>query len=130
MRISDWSSDVCSSDLHAAQDQRQGDVVEHAAVGEQAMVLEHHAHVSPVQRDAPAAHLHQVALGEQHRAAAGPLGQMDQLEQGALAGAGMAGHEQHLARPDVETRSEEHTSELQSLMRISYAVFCLKKKTK
>src|SRR3546814_5177160 len=30
----------------------------------------------------------------------------------------------------VELRSEEHTSELQSLMRISYAVFCLKKKTK
>src|SRR3546814_10532226 len=29
---------------------------------------------------------------------------------------------------DVETRSEEHTSELQSLMRLSYAVFCLKKK--
>src|SRR3546814_12372172 len=29
---------------------------------------------------------------------------------------------------DEETRSEEHTSELQSLMRISYAVFCLKKK--
>src|SRR3546814_3670970 len=31
---------------------------------------------------------------------------------------------------DSELRSEEHTSELQSLMRISYAVFCLKKKTK
>src|SRR3546814_10404977 len=31
-------------------------------------------------------------------------------------------------RPGVEIRSEEHTSELQSLMRISYAVFCLKKK--
>src|SRR3546814_4738369 len=31
---------------------------------------------------------------------------------------------------DPETRSEEHTSELQSLMRISYAVFCLKKKKK
>src|SRR3546814_4063587 len=30
--------------------------------------------------------------------------------------------------PDAEVRSEEHTSELQSLMRISYAVFCLKKK--
>src|SRR3546814_5452251 len=30
---------------------------------------------------------------------------------------------------DAEARSEEHTSELQSLMRISYAVFCLKKKT-
>src|SRR3546814_16506180 len=33
-------------------------------------------------------------------------------------------------REDVEMRSEEHTSELQSLMRISYAVFCLKKKHK
>src|SRR3546814_8525539 len=32
--------------------------------------------------------------------------------------------------PEVLARSEEHTSELQSLMRISYAVFCLKKKTK
>src|SRR3546814_9226878 len=31
-------------------------------------------------------------------------------------------------RPSLERRSEEHTSELQSLMRISYAVFCLKKK--
>src|SRR3546814_6771989 len=35
-----------------------------------------------------------------------------------------AGHDEHL----VGIRSEEHTSELQSLMRISYAVFCLKKK--
>src|SRR3546814_5309544 len=33
------------------------------------------------------------------------------------------------AAGDHPTRSEEHTSELQSLMRISYAVFCLKKKT-
>src|SRR3546814_4529811 len=32
--------------------------------------------------------------------------------------------------PNAEPRSEEHTSELQSLMRISYAVFCLKKKKK
>src|SRR3546814_4710107 len=36
----------------------------------------------------------------------------------------------HLARRHIDDhRSEEHTSELQSLMRISYAVFCLKKKT-
>src|SRR3546814_9415310 len=35
-------------------------------------------------------------------------------------------YQAHLVR---ENRSEEHTSELQSLMRISYAVFCLKKKT-
>src|SRR3546814_17796180 len=37
-------------------------------------------------------------------------------------------HDEHAA-PD-DDRSEEHTSELQSLMRISYAVFCLKKKNK
>src|SRR3546814_8570375 len=44
--------------------------------------------------------------------------------------AGVA-HDSHLAREEVfgpVLRSEEHTSELQSLMRISYAVFCLKKK--
>src|SRR3546814_9455303 len=36
----------------------------------------------------------------------------------------------HNGRADANRRSEEHTSELQSLMRISYAVFCLKKKKK
>src|SRR3546814_5661968 len=35
-----------------------------------------------------------------------------------------------MAEPPAEERSEEHTSELQSLMRISYSVFCLKKKNK
>src|SRR3546814_2873418 len=35
----------------------------------------------------------------------------------------------HSTIPDILARSEEHTSELQSLMRTSYAVFCLKKKT-
>src|SRR3546814_4108245 len=56
----------------------------------------------------------------------------------AVGQAGLA-HRLHLARGDDDIgvaivehqrqRSEEHTSELQSLMRISYAVFCLKKKT-
>src|SRR3546814_3701381 len=39
-------------------------------------------------------------------------------------------HEENGLFEPVEPRSEEHTSELQSLMRISYAVFCLKKKNK
>src|SRR3546814_4971425 len=43
-------------------------------------------------------------------------------------GAGDRVPHQHPADP-LPARSEEHTSELQSLMRISYAVFCLKKKT-
>src|SRR3546814_3169471 len=64
----------------------------------------------------------------------------DQREQDGLAGAGRPDH-QHV--PDItdmgrqakrgrsrRARSEEHTSELQTLMRISYAVFCLKKKNK
>src|SRR3546814_3032614 len=38
--------------------------------------------------------------------------------------------DQTIFTPNHQTRSEEHTSELQSLMRISYAVFCLKKKNK
>src|SRR3546814_8713577 len=45
---------------------------------------------------------------------------------------GIAGAREQVAaiilKPRVDIRSEEHTSELQSLMRISYAVFCLKKK--
>src|SRR3546814_4030667 len=52
-----------------------------------------------------------------------------------LVGEGRAHHEARMAGGDTQIhqppfgRSEEHTSELQSLMRISYAVFCLKKKT-
>src|SRR3546814_5979904 len=50
----------------------------------------------------------------------------------AQARSGASGNRQTLARSavtDSSGRSEEHTSELQSLMRNSYAVFCLKKKT-
>src|SRR3546814_20051830 len=50
----------------------------------------------------------------------------------ASAGCVLVGKTMNTVRPGVENlfRSEEHTSELQSLMRISYAVFCLKKKKK
>src|SRR3546814_5071110 len=44
------------------------------------------------------------------------------------AGGGRLGGARHEAGERLHQRSEEHTSELQSLMRISYAVFCLKKK--
>src|SRR3546814_3353634 len=63
-------------------------------------------------------HRRQDAVGDRHQA------RDDDLT--AMAAAEFA----HVADADVEVaeRSEEHTSELQSLMRISYAVFCLKKK--
>src|SRR3546814_6648699 len=53
-----------------------------------------------------------------------PAGPVHALARRRGAGAGSAGE----AEPVGRRRSEEHTSELQSLMRISYAVFCLKKK--
>src|SRR3546814_9825627 len=73
---------------------------------------------------------------------AGPeAGVAEHLAQHAVSGGvgGQEGHERVLPRgtesgpgwgqlPRPSPRSEEHTSELQSLMRISYAVFCLKKK--
>src|SRR3546814_6599287 len=77
---------------------------------------------------------------EDHQPAVGPvrLGLESVRHCGAAARADPAVDEHGLAyagRPDPvrshrQRRSEEHTSELQSLMRISYAVFCLKKKNK
>src|SRR3546814_8239326 len=59
MRISDWSSDVCSSDLGvrtAIDQQRQCDIVEHAAIGQQPVILEYHPDLASMQRHTPAAH--------------------------------------------------------------------------
>src|SRR3546814_2771651 len=64
---------------------------------------------------------------------------IDAQHEGRCSEAVVAGEEHLRVRTDhlhqlldiaIELRSEEHTSELQSLMRISYAVFCLKKKKK
>src|SRR3546814_2219654 len=101
MRISDWSSDVCSSDLWLAVH----DIAEEGGeAGRLLLVCEACAD-----------------LGGQIRKAAFPLLNLEPGAQlpGDCLGIGGGG-----------TRSEEHTSELQSLMRISYAVFCLKKTNK
>src|SRR3546814_11476939 len=58
---------------------------------------------------------------QRHRAAVGRFGAEDQPKQLGAPCPDQPGNTKYLAR------SEEHTSELQSLMRISYAVFCLKK---
>src|SRR3546814_2601430 len=98
MRISDWSSDVCSSDLLQAGDPCRK------------------ARFRVIQPGMGRHRPHQVGDMEPKR------------------GSGRIEHRQFGRRfnrsiLDVAPRSEEHTSELQSLMRISYAVFCLKKKT-
>src|SRR3546814_4663648 len=99
MRISDWSSDVCSSDLRKAERRRGGLAFKGGDRSDASPYLRFRAH----QVDA------------RGQSDAQPVG--DQPRDFGL-------------RPGIMRRSEEHTSELQSLMRISYAVFCLKKKTK
>src|SRR3546814_5262052 len=110
MRISDWSSDVCSSDL----------LVRRLLLG----VDQDHVGAGRLVGRRPGQSLGLAEPGDQ-RLAAG-----DHQEVGVAPGrAGRLDLALELLDPQqVLARSEEHTSELQSLMRISYAVFCLKKK--
>src|SRR3546814_6315767 len=117
MRISDWSSDVCSSDLFA----------------QHGVFVEDTFH-SPVTRCAgpPVLRNFKIFTHAQARKNAPVFGhQPHALARDTIGG--LAGdilplkHHAPRAR-GRKPRSEEHTSELQSLMRISYAVFCLKKK--
>src|SRR3546814_4629466 len=103
MRISDWSSDVCSSDLRMFPKSR-------AARARRALIA------------AACAALLLAACGSEQA----PADTSDATTAPAAAGEVnlYTTREPGLIQP----RSEEHTSELQSLMRISYAVFCLKKK--
>src|SRR3546814_4845179 len=101
MRISDWSSDVCSSDLSAAALRRS-------------LCLQSR----PWHRPGYAAGARGPDDGADPRLA---------RNRGPRAMSRTAVVLFNLGGPDL-LRSEEHTSELQSLMRISYAVFCLKKK--
>src|SRR3546814_4608574 len=108
MRISDWSSDVCSSDL-----------LEDVAAGDH-----------DVRRGAALLRLLDQPL-HLHQRAVARTGIDDAVFVGLVVGHFEPAH--HVAADPVIRlyhRSEEHTSELQSLMRISYAVFCLKKKNK
>src|SRR3546814_5071358 len=105
MRISDWSSDVCSSDLfrHVHQRGRQARDAGRPWSRGGAVAIE-------------VAVLEQVGLLRRRRGRG--LARVDEY---ILAGFGVVQQEE-------ATRSEEHTSELQSLIRNSYAVFCLQKK--
>src|SRR3546814_10707479 len=121
MRISDWSSDVCSSDLF---DHLSGNVKVVFIFGNGlAICLQGTVHhdAGKTQVDGALANggrLAVILVHDHGNVGVGFYGSLDQILQevfaGILAGAGRCLHD----------RSEEHTSELQSLMRISYAVFC------
>src|SRR3546814_1692855 len=104
MRIMDWSSDVCSSDL---RELRRSDTCARPC-----------GTSSPGVAGSP---------GIEHRKIFGKAQPAQSKTPGARPGVLKTGGAEGNRTPD---RSEEHTSELQSLMRISYAVLCLKKKTK
>src|SRR3546814_1878525 len=134
MRISDWSSDVCSSDLFEAHRADAGARREIRARGEAERALqrpsgrsEHKGQVAPrLVGYQPACHDEAATVVMAHRLNVALEGydvtcSIIRIVADTLCRTG--------ATPSCTIRrSEEHTSELQSLMRISYAVFCLKKK--
>src|SRR3546814_9382477 len=114
MRISDWSSDVCSSDLL----EQTNDT---AAIFSLSIPI-------PMFNNGRAA-LSQATAERQSADARRRLTALDVDQAIARAQADAANAATNAAAASGPAlRSEEHTSELQSLMRISYAVFCLKKK--
>src|SRR3546814_1555199 len=115
MRISDWSSDVCSSDLARGAYRRRNARLENQAA-ERAHPLGRRTFILSA---GPGVEGDQIDL----RVQAILFDQPDQLARILVAVILVFQHH-------IFERSEEHTSELQSLMRISYAVFCLKKKNK
>src|SRR3546814_10168753 len=113
MRISDWSSDVCSSDLEALRIDRVLDEFRKHAHRKQPALCEI-PFGRGVERVGDIGF--EVRIAERHRPVKRPVVILFITDLAARGQVRIVG------------RSEEHTSELQSLMRISYAVFCLKKK--
>src|SRR3546814_4080028 len=112
MRISDWSSDVCSSDLGCG-------VASWAWAAGHASAASR-ARAGSLFIGAPSC---KALVGCQLKRGARRAVDMNAVFSQRDAPGGEPAHGLH-------QRSEEHTSELQSLMRISYAVFCLKTKNK
>src|SRR3546814_3365511 len=112
MRISDWSSDVCSSDLDHQVGDPANALLEHF-VGHRERFLEGRVRVGDKE---------EILVGNDDQ-------RVDMFLKLGDAGVGRAHTPRAFEHEGFgHDRSEEHTSELQSLMRISYAVFCLKKK--
>src|SRR3546814_9586230 len=122
MRISDWSSDVCSSDLQADMLQEPRQVLELLHRRDQLLEV-----LELARRLRLLARLPHVGIAGFVEHCLGEVGMRYVLGMLPPAAEVLNDAGQAAARGG---RSEEHTSELQSLMRISYAVFCLKKKTK
>src|SRR3546814_3377602 len=130
MRISDWSSDVCSSDLDGLALAGGVDAPLDAGLLHQLGKAEARGNDADGADDRRRLHEDLVGRAGQPVAAGG----RDVFAEGQHRHVLLPGHvadalgDQRRLRS--RARSEEHTSELQSLMRISYAVFCWKQKKK
>src|SRR3546814_10007165 len=115
MRISDWRSDVCSSDLEGRHERHGKAAPKLAGAAEGPVPQPAHAGAEILPRRGEGAGEAHLPQGQRifSRAGPDPAGQ---------------GEGRHPWAGPLSRRSEEHTSELQSLMRSSYAVFCLIKK--
>src|SRR3546814_1650517 len=125
MRISDWSSDVCSSDLFTGKY-----LDEITLPDDEGPVLESYQLVSESKCAVLTRmkwHLDANTIGE-YDACFLPLSENGRTVDKALGMECYENVERNFTLGRRQPRSEEHTSELQSLMRTSYAVFCLKKK--
>src|SRR3546814_3504964 len=131
MRISDWSSDVCSSDLPHPQGPRTG--VADARGSSEADGGNRQADARPVRQEGCEEGACQEDGGEEGAGEEGreekDVDEEDRRKKGNEKDGGEEDYHRGRRRPVLTNhrRSEEHTSELQSLMRNSYAVFCLKK---
>src|SRR3546814_5812066 len=119
MRISDWSSDVCSSDLALGRGGSGGE--QSSIFGECSAVQLLSAESHTIRLVYPRTRVKHLERGIRHHRRHGGGATVN-------AGVGAAG-DVHLCCAEIilrpaSGRSEAHTSELQSLMRISYAVFC------
>src|SRR3546814_8673883 len=127
MRISDWSSDVCSSGSpgwRIGGEARPGDRHQSAAVG-QARERRSHMAIGRVSHSTRDVRHHRER--RVHHDDGGYDASVEMIvDLGRIEAADRNGRKER----GQKTRSEEHTSELQSLMRNTYAVFCLKKKKK
>src|SRR3546814_6273062 len=123
MRISDWSSDVCSSDLLVAA------MNDFRASGKKIIAwspsYEQSTYYAAAQAD-------EVVMDPMGSVSLEGFSAYNNYFKDGLDKLGVDVHVfrvgEYKSAVEPFTRSEEHTSELQSLMRISYAVFCLKKK--
>src|SRR3546814_8688525 len=147
MRISDWSSDVCSSDLtnnkHRVQtvaemaglkvrvQQSPSSVDFFESLNTNAIPMSWNQLYTALETNTVDGQ--ENPIGTIHMAKLNDVQKYMTLTAHAYGAHVIVGSQkvwQSLSPKEKEIRSEEHTSELQSLMRISYAVFCLKKKNK